>query len=76
MIMRSITPLSYVYLIYTVIRLSLLSAEGKSFDYTFFNESVLNVLFAVWMAVEAAFFPYYYLVFRRVNKLNHDLEVS
>ena len=73
--MRSVTPLSYVYILYTLIRLSLLSAEGKAIDYSFFNKSVLNVLLAVWMVVEAAFFPYYYLVFRRVNKLNHDLEV-
>jgi hypothetical protein len=73
--MRSVTPLSYVYILYTIVRLSILSAEGKPFDYTFFNESVLNVLLAVWMVVEAAFFPYYYLVFRRLNKINHDLEV-
>ena len=74
--MRSVTPLSYAYILYAIVRLSILSAEGKPFDYTFFNESVLNVLLAVWMVVEAAFFPYYYLVFRRLNKINHDLEVT
>ena len=28
------------------------------------------------MIVESIFFPYYYFLFKRLNKLNYDLEVS
>jgi uncharacterized membrane protein len=71
--MRSITPLSYIYLLALATRLLLLPTD--TFNFAFFGGRIPFYLLTMWAIIEAAFFPYYYLVFRRLNKINHDLEV-
>ena len=71
--MRSVTPVSYIYLL--ILGLRLLLYKDDHFNYSFFGGKVSFTLITLWMTLEAVFFPYYYLMFRRLNKINHDLEV-
>lgn len=75
MIMRSVTPLSYVYLSCLALWLIIFSSS-RNFQYQYFGGKISFMFLTLWMVIEAIFFPYYYFLFKRLNKINHDLEVS
>ena len=64
-VMRLVTPISYVYLI------GLLTNIIKPIQYTTTNKYtyILFLIFTLWMISEAIFFPYYYYLF---SLLNHN----
>lgn len=65
LLLRSITPLSYVFLIY--IAIYKVTADKFSFG------CVTYWLLLVWALIEALFFPYYYYLFMKLNNLNDKL---
>ena len=67
-IFRLITPFSYVYLA------SLIYYLAKAGNYALIT-NIPMVLFTLWMAMEALFFPYYYMLFTHLNSQKHELEV-
>ena len=72
--MRSVTPLSYIYLAALSLWMIFLSPTNP-FPYKYFGGEIPFSLITIWMVIEAVFFPYYYFLFKRLNKINHDLEV-
>lgn len=61
--MRSITPMSYIYL-----------ASLVFVDYTKFVDARIVYAFTVWMVIEALFLPYYLTIFNRFNSTEPDME--
>jgi hypothetical protein len=66
LVIRVITPFSYLYLL-------LLCIYG--FKMPYLGTSIYATLLTTWMCVEALFFPYYYYIFNQLNyksaHLNH-----
>jgi len=71
-VMRSVTPLSYIYLIFLCSWLILF--PEYDFNYQYFGGKIAFSLITIWMVLEALFFPYYYYIFKRCNLMNPNLE--
>jgi hypothetical protein len=81
MLLRLVTPLSYLYLIYLCFYVNLHTIDNIVYDVFSQKYHLMGVLrilvfstFTLWMIIEALFFPYYCYMFNKLNhKINHDL---
>ena len=65
-IIRAITPLSYLFLAYIYV----FNISSKNF---YIGELSYYVI-VPWAIAEALFFPYYYYLFTKLSNMNHELE--
>jgi hypothetical protein len=73
-LIRLITPLSYVYLLLLANWAFLWPT--REFNYNYFGGKVCFFLLTAWMTCEALFFPYYYFLFTRVDQTAQSGEVT
>lgn len=65
MLMRLVTPASYIFII---------TLTAMQVPPTSFGGNIPFAILTIWMIVEALFFPYYYYLFRLLNKSKSELE--
>ena len=73
-ILRLITPASYIYLVAVASWVCMYPTED--FNYGLFGNELLFALLSLFCVSEALFFPYYYFLFTRINSSRHALEHS